>query len=84
MYEMEGPHSALQPSVPIARLAGLPAAVRCRPDHQRQMTARKLRLPGPSCAPGLPPKPPGVAPEGPGFCPRIARGFPRTGLGVRW
>jgi len=31
MYEMEGPRSVVQPSMPIARLAGRPAAVRCRP-----------------------------------------------------
>jgi len=35
MYEMEGPRPAMQPSVPIARLAGYPAAVRCRPDRLR-------------------------------------------------
>ena len=39
MYEMEGPRSVVQPSVPIARLAGYPAAVRCRPNHHRQAPA---------------------------------------------
>jgi hypothetical protein len=39
MYEMEGPRSAGQPSVPIARLAGYPAAVRCRPNPHRQIPA---------------------------------------------
>jgi hypothetical protein len=39
MYEMEGPRPAVQPSVPIARLAGHPAAVRCRPDRHRQTPA---------------------------------------------
>jgi hypothetical protein len=45
MYEMEGPRSAMQPSVPIARLAGYPAAVRCRPNRHRQTPARNSGFP---------------------------------------
>jgi hypothetical protein len=84
MYEMEGPHSAMQPSVPIARLAGYPAAVRCRPHHQRQTPAWNSGYPAFPCVPGLPPEAPGVAPEGPGFPPDRPGVAPGIGLGVRW
>jgi hypothetical protein len=76
MYEMEGPHSVVQPSVPIARLAGLPAAVRCRPVHQRQKPAWKSGYPAFLAFRGYPRSPLGSPPE--------ARSCLRIGLGVRW
>jgi hypothetical protein len=71
MYEMEGPRSAMQPSVPIARLAGHPAAVRCRPHHQRQLPAWNSGYPAFPAFLGCIPEAPGVSPEGPGLLPDL-------------
>ena len=76
MYEMEGPHSAMQPSVPIARLAGHPAAVRCPPRHQRPSPPGNSGYPAfpalrgcPQSPPGSPPKARVLPPDRPGFPP---------------
>ena len=68
MYEMEGPRPVMQPNVPIARLPVtrlLSAA-----DHPPALDARvRLRLPGVSCVPKLPPE---------------FRDLPRIGTRTRW